>query len=291
MRSFAETRNCAQKSANASPQKSAKERKRPQKSAKERFHVKIATNQVFETTRFGNCQIHSLRIYPYPMVLPLSRPWSETMVSILLWAQKTLEIKGFLGLQRPFLDLVSQTPRPTGRGRPLFADKSVLLSLSCATGSATAQRKTKRRGETQGRGKHTIKPLPKNGFGPPHLWYDFPPPFVHAMSFSLEETVTDQTNPTFWGLQNWVWRGHFIVRSPPPKLHDTISPPPPFCEFPIVILRNWVCDSWVYQLFRSIQLAGYFSTKFLRFPRLTAPIFDIHSGNARWCPLMPVNTG
>ena len=31
--------------------------------------------------------------------------------------------------------------------------------------------------------------------------------------------------------------------------------------------------------------------KFLRFPRLTAPILDIHSRNARQCPLMPINTG
>ena len=30
--------------------------------------------------------------------------------------------KGFLGLGRPFLDLVSQTPRPRGRGRFLVAD-------------------------------------------------------------------------------------------------------------------------------------------------------------------------
>ena len=65
---------------------------------------------------------HSFRIYPYPMVWPLPRPWSETMVSIPFRAQKTLEIKGFLGLERPFLDLVSQTPRPRGRGRPLFAE-------------------------------------------------------------------------------------------------------------------------------------------------------------------------
>ena len=54
------------------------------------------------------------------MVRPLPRPWSATMVSIPLRTQKTLEIKGFLGLERPFLDLVSQTPRPQGRGRPLF---------------------------------------------------------------------------------------------------------------------------------------------------------------------------
>ena len=43
-------------------------------------------------------------------------------LGIPLSAQKTLEIKGFLALGRPFLDLVSQTPRPRGRGRPLFAD-------------------------------------------------------------------------------------------------------------------------------------------------------------------------
>ena len=56
-------------------------------------------------------------------------PWSETMVSIPLWTQKTLEIKGFLGLEHPFLDLVSQTPRPRGRGRPLFAESKHSLWL------------------------------------------------------------------------------------------------------------------------------------------------------------------
>ena len=48
------------------------------------------------------------------------RPWSQSPPR----AQKTLETKGFLGLERPFLDLVSQTPRPRGGGRPLFADPS-----------------------------------------------------------------------------------------------------------------------------------------------------------------------
>ena len=44
--------------------------------------------------------------------------------------------------------------------------------------------------------KHTIGPLPKNGFGPPT--YDtFPPPVVHTLSFSLEEPGIDQANPTF----------------------------------------------------------------------------------------------
>ena len=46
------------------------------------------------------------------------RPWSQSPSE----HRKTLEIKGYLGLERPFLDLVSQTPRPRGRGRPLFAD-------------------------------------------------------------------------------------------------------------------------------------------------------------------------
>ena len=93
-------------------------------------------------------------------------------------------------------------------------------------GERPLQRKTKGGGKTQGRGKHTINPLPKNGFGPPIYDTIPPPPFVHAMSFSLEETDTDQTNPTFWGLQNWFWRGCFMVRFPPQKSHDTFCPPP-----------------------------------------------------------------
>ena len=40
--------------------------------------------------------------------------------------------KGFSvsGSGAPFLDLVSQTPRPMGRGRPLFADLSIDLDCS-----------------------------------------------------------------------------------------------------------------------------------------------------------------
>ena len=42
--------------------------------------------------------------------------------------------------------------------------------------SAPAQSEKNKGGwKTQERGKHTIKTLPKNGFGPPHLWYVFPP--------------------------------------------------------------------------------------------------------------------
>ena len=97
-------------------------------------------------------------------------------------------------------------------------------------------------------GKHTIKPLPKNGFGPPHLWYDFPPPFVYAMSFSLEETGTNQTNPTFWGLQNWFWRGGFMVRFPPTQ-NRTIRFAPPFAnsqqEGPCFLFESPSKQDWV----------------------------------------------
>ena len=51
-----ERKSLQQKSANASPQKSANESKRAQKSAKERFRVKIANNQVWELpTHSSHC--------------------------------------------------------------------------------------------------------------------------------------------------------------------------------------------------------------------------------------------
>ena len=46
------------------------------------------------------------------------RPWSRSPFE----HRKPLEIKRFLGLERPFLDLASQTLRPRGGGRPLFAE-------------------------------------------------------------------------------------------------------------------------------------------------------------------------
>ena len=68
--------------------------------------------------------VQSLQMYPYPWSGPFrdhgQRPWSQSPSE----PQKTQEMKGFLGLERPFLDLVSQTPRPRGRGRPLFAELS-----------------------------------------------------------------------------------------------------------------------------------------------------------------------
>ena len=56
------------------------------------------------------------------------RPWSRSP----LMHRRTLEIKGFLGLERPFLDLVLETPiRPRGRGRPFFADQCTLCTGHC----------------------------------------------------------------------------------------------------------------------------------------------------------------
>ena len=70
------------------------------------------------------------------------------------------------------------------------------------------------------------KSPPQKWFGPTPTYDTFPPPFVHALSFSLEETGTDQTNPMFWGRQNCFWRGHSMVCFPPKKSHDTFCPPP-----------------------------------------------------------------
>ena len=81
-------------------------------------------------------------------------------------------------------------------------------------------------------GKHTIKPLPKNGCGAPPPNDMFPPPSVPALSFSSEETGTDQTNSTFGGLQNCFRSGHSLVRSPP-NSHDTFCSP--FCRFPTIV--------------------------------------------------------
>ena len=72
--------------------------------------------------------------------------------------------------------------------------------------------------KTQGRGKHTMKPLPKNGFGPPPTYDTFPPPpLVFALLFSLEETGTE---PSKLVLEAALY-GTFS----PPKSHDTFCPP------------------------------------------------------------------
>ena len=54
-------------------------------------------------------------------------------------------MKDFLCLQRPFLDLGSQTPRPRGRGRPLLAD-FIPYSLFYVLACVVCVRKRKSRG-------------------------------------------------------------------------------------------------------------------------------------------------
>ena len=85
--------------------------------------------------------------------------------------------------------------------------------------------KNKGGGEKLRGGETYHKAPPQKRFWTPPLMIPFPPPFVHAMSFSLQEMGRDQTNPTFGGLQNWVWRGHVMIRFPSPKSQDTFCPP------------------------------------------------------------------
>ena len=86
--------------------------------------------------------------------------------------------------------------------------------------------------EAQGRGKHTTRPLPpKTVWGTPPTYNTIPPPpFVHAPSSFLEETGTDQTNPTVQGLPQWFW-GAFST-SPPQNRTIRFAPPPPLWPFP-----------------------------------------------------------
>ena len=60
------------------------------------------------------------------------------------------------------------------------------------------------------------------------------------MSFSLEETGTDQTNPTFWGLQNWFGGGALWYVSPPPQNRTIPSQNSrSYVWFPPRCLRIW----------------------------------------------------
>ena len=50
--------------------------------------------------------------------------------------------------------------------------------------------------------------------------------FFHALSFSLEEMGTDQTHPTFCGLQKLALEGTLYSMFPPPPKKNTIRFPP-----------------------------------------------------------------
>ena len=80
--------------------------------------------------------------------------------------------------------------------------------------------------KTQGRGKHTINTLPKNGFGPPPPMIRFPPRprCSHNVIFFGEETGADQTNPTLRP-PKVVSEGALYSMFAPSKSHDTFCPP------------------------------------------------------------------
>ena len=90
------------------------------------------------------------------------------------------------------------------------------------------QRTWKEGRKTQGRGKKAYHKTPsqKRLWTPPT--YDTFPPPCSRLAFSLEETGTDQTNPTFWALQNWFWRAQKVVRFPPEIRFAAHSPLPNF---------------------------------------------------------------
>ena len=85
----------------------------------------------------------------------------------------------------------------------------------------------KQRGvENSGEGKHTIKPLPKNGFGPPPPMIRFPPPLCsrHVIFFGGNGHTQDKSQflrPPRVALEGAL----YSTFSPPPKSHDTFCPP------------------------------------------------------------------
>ena len=70
---------------------------------------------------------------------------------------------------------------------------------------------------------------PKTLLEPPT--YDtFPPPLCSRPVIFLIGNGYRPDESDFWGLQNWFWRGHSMVRFSPPKSHDTFCPTPPFAN-------------------------------------------------------------
>ena len=99
-----------------------------------------------------------------------------------------------------------------------FADVVSGFVSSFLWGKKCPDSETNTRGwKTQERGKHTIKPLPKNGFGPPPPYDTFPPPLCFRPVVFLRGNWHRPGKSHFRALQNWFWRAHSMVPFPSPK--------------------------------------------------------------------------
>ena len=116
-------------------------------------------------------------------------------------------------------------------GREVFANESpkdyfLIASVWLSSDKLLGIIQRKQKGvENPGEGKIYHKtPSPKTVLDPPPM-IRFPPPFVHSMSFCLEETDTNQTNPTFWGLQKVVLEGALYSTFCPQNRMIRFAPP------------------------------------------------------------------
>ena len=88
-------------------------------------------------------------------------------------------------------------------------------------------REKQRGGETQGRGKHTINPLPKNGFGPPPLMIQFPPPLCSRNVILLRGNGHRPDKSHFLRPPKLVLEGApYGTFPPPPQIARYVLPPP-----------------------------------------------------------------
>ena len=86
-------------------------------------------------------------------------------------------------------------------------------------------REKQRGGETQ-RGKHTIKPLPKNVFGPPHLYDTIPPPLCLRNVILLRGNGHRPDKSHFLRPPKLVLEGGLYGTFPPQKVARYVLPPP-----------------------------------------------------------------
>ena len=89
---------------------------------------------------------------------------------------------------------------PPSRHSARKGHKKITKELFCnhVGQDGISQRKTKGGGKLRGGENIPQSPFPKTVLDAPAYDTFASPPFVHALSFSLEETGTDQTNPIFY---------------------------------------------------------------------------------------------